>query len=84
MFRPGLRLRRRLRRLATVARTGSNRSSVAALADSSRSRTSGSRSRCQCRSMDSTRWGKAAFRRFPQIRSDASHTRITASRTASS
>ena len=46
MFRPGLRLRRRFRRLATVTRTGfSNRSSVAALADSSRSLPSVIRSR---------------------------------------
>ena len=36
------------------------------------------------RSMDSTRWGNAAFSRLPQIRSAGSQTRITASLTASS
>ena len=34
--------------------------------------------------MDSTRWGRAAFRHLPQIRSEVSRTTITASRTASS
>ena len=59
MCRPGFRLRRRLRRLSTVARTGfSNRSSVAALAADRRSLTSGSR--WPWRSMDSTKWGRHA------------------------
>ena len=59
MCRPGFRLRRRLRRLSTVARTGfSNRSSVAALAVDRRSLTSGSR--WPWRSMDSTKWGRHA------------------------
>ncbi len=44
----------------------------------------GSRSRWPWRSMDSTRWGNAAFSRLPQIRSAGSQTRITASLTASS
>ena len=37
-----------------------------------------------CRSIDSTKWGNAAFKRLPPIQSDASHTRITAALTASS
>ena len=85
MLRPADRFRRRLRRPDTVVRTGlSSRSSVAALAASNRSRTSGSRFRWPWRSMDSTKWGSAAFRRLLQMRSVASQTKITASRTASS
>ena len=76
---------RRLRRLPAVALMGlSRRSRMDALAASSRRRTWGSRSRCPCRSMDSTRLGSAAFSRLPQIRSAASQITITASRTASS
>ena len=76
MLRPADRFRRRLRRPDTVVRIGwSSRSSVAALADSNRSLTSGSQSRWPWRSMDSTKWGSAAFRRLPQMRSLASQTR---------
>ena len=50
---------------------------MAALATRSRSLTSGSNTRWPCRSMDSTRWGIAAFRRFPQMRSAASQIMIT-------
>ena len=39
---------------------------------------------CMSISRDPTRWGNAALRRFPQIRSEASQPRITASRIASS
>ena len=61
-------LRRRLRRLPAVGRIGfRRRSRVAALAASSRTCTSGSRSRWPWRSMDSTRWGSAAFNRFPRF-----------------
>ena len=85
MLRPRDRLRRRLRWLATVAFTGcNNRSSVAALAVNRRALTSGLRSKWPCRSMDCTKRGSAAFRRLPQMRSDASYTTITASLTASS
>ena len=49
ILRPRYRLRRRLRRLATLERMGfSNLSRVAALAASNRFRTSGSRSRWPC------------------------------------
>ena len=59
MCRSGFRLRRRLRRWSTVARTGlTNRSSVAALAADRRSVTAGSR--WPWRSMDSTKWGSHA------------------------
>ena len=75
ILRPGdCCLLRRSRRLAGVLMGWSSRSRVAALADSSRWRTPGSRSRWPWRSMDSTRWGNAAFSRLPQIRSAASQT----------
>ena len=51
-------LRLRLRRLPAVALMGlSNRSRVAALAERRRSLTAGSRLRCPCRSMESSRFG---------------------------
>ena len=59
-------LRLRLRRLPAVALMGlSNRSRVAALAERRRSLTAGSRLRCPCRSMESTKLGSAALSRFP-------------------
>ena len=62
----------------------SSLSMVAALAANSRRRTSGSRSRCPCLSSDSTILGSAAFSLFPHILSEASHTTVSASLTASS
>ena len=78
-------LRLRLRRLPAVALMGlSVRSSVAALEARRGFLTTGPRLSCPCRFMESTRLGSAAFSRLPQMRSEASHTTMTASRTASS
>ena len=72
ILRPGdCCLLRRSLRPAGVLMGWSSRSRVAALAASSRWRTPGSRSRWPWRSIDSTRWGNAAFSRLPQIRSAA-------------
>ena len=57
---------------------------VLALAENSRSRMSGSRSRWPCLSSDWTILGSAAFSLLPQILSEASHTTISACLTASS
>ena len=61
--------------LAPTGHGGTERllsASAATLADSNRSLTSGSQSRWPWRSMDSSKWGSAAFRRLPQMRSLAS------------
>ena len=77
--------RLRSRRLSAVARTGlSSQSRVAALAERRCSLTTAGRPKCPCRSMESTKLGNAALSRLPQIRSEASQTTMTASRTASS
>jgi hypothetical protein len=69
----------------SCSRTGlSTRSIVAALIVSSRARTSASSARCPCRSIAASSIGISGFSRLPQIRSDASHSTISASRTASS
>ncbi len=60
------------------------RSMVAALIDSRLVRTSSPSRRWPCRSIASTRIGTSGRSRLPQIRSDASQTTISASRTASS
>ena len=62
----------------------SNLSMVEALAANSRCRTPVSRSRCPCLSGDSTILGSAALSLLPHILSDASHTTVSASFTASS
>ena len=51
----------------------SDRSIVDALMASTAARISGPSLRCPCRSIASTNVGISAFRRLPQIRSDASH-----------
>jgi hypothetical protein len=60
------------------------RSIVAALIASNLVRTSGTSCTWPCRSIASTRIGSSGRSRWPQIRSDASHITISASRTASS
>jgi Sulfatase len=60
------------------------RSIVAALIASNLARTSGTSWTWPCRSMASSRIGTSGRSRLPQIRSDASQTTISASRTASS
>jgi hypothetical protein len=60
------------------------RSIVAALIASNLARTSGTRWTSPCRSMASSRIGTRGRSRLPQIRSEASQTTISASRTASS
>jgi hypothetical protein len=62
----------------------SDLSMVAALMASSAARISGPSFRWPCRSIASTSVGINAFRRLPQIRSDASQSTTSASRTASS
>ena len=56
---------------------------VAALIASNLLRISGARSKWPCRSIASTRTGSNAFSRFPQTRSDASHSNMSALRSAS-
>ena len=58
------------------------RSIVAALMPGSATRISGTRSRCPWRSIAGSNVGIIAFNRLPQIRSDASQSTISASRTA--
>ena len=75
--------RRRLRHEPASLRTGARRRSImAALTVSTQRRTSPWSSRCPWRAIASTKAGGTAFKRFPQMRSDASHKTTSASRTA--
>jgi len=74
---------RRWRRAPTLLGVTSNRSMVAALAESNFVLTSWSRLRCPCRSSASRRVGMIALSRLPQTRSEASHSTTSASATAS-
>ena len=76
---------RRLRCPSMCARAAaSTRSMVAALTCKTLVLTTGSRSRWPCRSIASTSIGINAFSRLPQTRSAASHSTVSACRTASS
>jgi hypothetical protein len=73
----------RRRRLLQRSRCGCRaRSIVAALIFSSAERTSGAGAKCPWRTIASINVGMIAFSRLPQTRSDASHSTISASRSA--
>ena len=76
--------RRRFLRMPDPWRSGvSIRSIVAALTRSTCLRTSGSSFKCPCLSSAPTKWGIAAFNRFPQMRSAVSQSNTSAAFTAS-
>ena len=80
----GAAARRRLLPIASSRTWRSDRSIVDALMASTAARICGPSLMCPCRSIASTNVGISAFRRLPQIRSDASHRTTIASQTDSS
>ncbi len=73
---------RRRRPCSPACRVGvSMRSIVAALIDASLAAKCGSRSRCPCRCIASSKVGRIAFSSLPQTQSAASRSRVTTSRT---
>jgi hypothetical protein len=83
-FLPQLFGRRRFLRMPAPLRSGvSIRSIVAALTRSTCWRTSASSFKCPCLSSAPNKWGIAAFKRFPQMRSAVSQSNTSAALTAS-